>query len=92
MFAGSLRGDNMTSPRFSMLCRRAILIGVAVTGLLGAPGGVVAQEFKDLQTPDTPLVLKAQGSFFVGGEKSEQKQMELGDLGPGGTSPSRRCE
>ena len=34
--------------------------------------------------PDTPLVLKAQGSFFVGGEKVEQTQGELGDLGPGG--------
>ena len=37
-----------------------------------------------MQTPDTPLVLKAQGSFFVGGEKVEQTQGELGDLGPGG--------
>ena len=43
-----------------------------------------AQALKDLQTPDTPLVLKAQGSFFVGGEKVEQTQGELGDLGPGG--------
>ena len=34
--------------------------------------------------PDKPLVLKAQGSFFVGGEKVEQTQAELGDLGPGG--------
>jgi pimeloyl-ACP methyl ester carboxylesterase len=30
------------------------------------------------------LVLKAQGSFFVGGEKVEQTQGELGNLGPGG--------
>ena len=29
-------------------------------------------------------MLKAQGSFFVGGEKVEQTQGELGDLGPGG--------
>ena len=43
-----------------------------------------AQALKDVQTPDTPLVLKAQGSFFVGGEKAEQTQVELGDLGPGG--------
>ena len=39
---------------------------------------------RTVQTPDTPLVLKAQGSFFVGGEKVEQTQGELGDLGPGG--------
>ena len=44
----------------------------------------MAQALKDVQTPDTPLVLKAQGSFFVGGEKVEQTQGELGDLGPGG--------
>ena len=74
----------MTSQRFSMLCRPAILIGVAVAGLLGAPAGAVAQAIKDLQTPAKPLVLKAQGSFFIGGEKSEQTQVELGGLGPGG--------
>src|SRR5205823_5025962 len=44
----------------------------------------MAQVLKDVQTPDTPLVLKAQGSFFVGGEKVEQTQGELGNLGPGG--------
>ena len=74
----------MTSQRFSMLCRPAILIGVAVAGVLGASFGVMAQTIKDLQTPGKPLVLKAQGSFFVGGEKSEQTRVELGGLGPGG--------
>jgi pimeloyl-ACP methyl ester carboxylesterase len=29
-------------------------------------------------------VLKAQGSFFVGGEKAEETRVELGGLGPGG--------
>ena len=48
------------------------------------PASVAAQALTDLQTPDTPLVLKAQGSFFVGGEKAEQTQVELGGLGPGG--------
>ena len=46
--------------------------------------GGCAQALKDVQTPDTPLVLKAQGSFFVGGDKAEQTRVELGDLGPGG--------
>jgi pimeloyl-ACP methyl ester carboxylesterase len=55
-----------------------------VAGLLATPLGAGAQALKDVQTPDTPLVLKAQGSFFVGGEKVEQTQGELGDLGPGG--------
>ena len=61
----------------------AVPIGHAPCGL-GAAGSVTAQALKDLQTPDTPLVLKAQGSFYVGGEKSEQTQVQLGSLGPGG--------
>jgi pimeloyl-ACP methyl ester carboxylesterase len=64
--------------------RPAILSGVAFAAILGASGGATAQALKDVQTPDTPLVLKAQGSFFVGGEKVEQAQAELGNLGPGG--------
>jgi pimeloyl-ACP methyl ester carboxylesterase len=52
---------------------RAILIAI-----------VIAQALKDVQTPSTPLVLKAQGSFFVGGEKVDQTRVELGDLGPEG--------
>jgi pimeloyl-ACP methyl ester carboxylesterase len=70
--------------RFSMLGRTAILVGVTVAGVSGTPIGAAAQAIKDVQTPDTPLVLRAQGSFFVGGEKAEQTQGELGDLGPGG--------
>src|SRR5687768_14984568 len=46
--------------------------------------GLTAQPLKDVQTADAPLVLKAQGSFFVGGAKIAQTQGELGDLGPGG--------
>ena len=52
---------------------RAILIAI-----------VVAQALKDVQAPTAPLVLKAQGSFFVGGEKVDQTRVELGDLGPEG--------
>jgi hypothetical protein len=72
------------SQRDSKFRRLAILIGVTVTTLLVAAASVLAQSLKDVQTPDTPLVLKAQGSFFVGGDKAEQTQGELGDLGPGG--------
>jgi len=63
--------------------RLAILVGIAVS-VLGAPAAVIAQELKDVKTPDEPLVLQAQGSFFVGGEKVEQTAAELGGLGPGG--------
>ncbi|HEX9094079.1 MAG TPA: hypothetical protein VF902_08860, partial [Coriobacteriia bacterium] len=74
----------MRGERVSMLCRSAMLFGATLAGVLGSAAGVRAQALKDLQTPDTPLVLKAQGSFYVGGEKSEQTQVELGGLGPGG--------
>ena len=63
--------------------RWAILSGAIAVAVCGAVDAR-AQALKDVQTPDTPLVLKAQGSFFVGGEKSEQTQVELGGLGPGG--------
>jgi hypothetical protein len=70
--------------RYSTLCRSAIFVAVALAGVLGTASGVDAQALKDLQTPSTPLVLKAQGSFFVGGEKAEQSDVELGSLGPRG--------
>jgi len=70
-------------PSFSQRRRPAILTAIAVA-FLGAPTGVIAQAPKDVKTPDKPLVLKAQGSFFVGGDKVEQTAGELGDLGAGG--------
>jgi pimeloyl-ACP methyl ester carboxylesterase len=73
----------MNTTRCSMLRRLAVPIGIFLTSILGAPNAVVAQALKDVKTPDTPLVLKAQGSFFVGGEKAEQTQLQIG-LGPAG--------
>jgi len=61
-----------------------VLFGAAAAGVFGTAMVVMAQALKEVQTSDTPLVLKAQGSFFVGGDKAEQTQVELGDLGPGG--------
>ena len=69
---------------------RAVLVicgSLSLASVLAAPAGAAAQTLTDLQTPATPLVLKAQGSFFVGGEKSEQTEVELGSLGPGGHIP-----
>lgn len=64
---------------------RSQRVSVLTLGLLlGTAVSVMTQGVKDVKPPDTPLVLKAQGSFFVGGEKVEQTQGELGDLGPGG--------
>ena len=61
-----------------------VLIGAALSSLLVTSPSVLAQALKDVRTPEAPLVLKAQGSFFVGGDVVEQTQRELGDLGPGG--------
>ena len=75
------RGD---VSRFAVVRRSVCLVGATLAGVLATASGLEAQALKDLQTPDTPLVLKAQGSFFVGGEKADETQVELGDLGPGG--------
>lgn len=48
------------------------------------PASVLAQSLEDLETPSSPLLLKTQGSFYVGGETVEQTRVELGSLGPGG--------
>jgi pimeloyl-ACP methyl ester carboxylesterase len=74
----------MRGERLAMSCRTVVLFGATLGGVLGMAWSVAAQGITDLQTPDTPLVLKAQGSFYVGGEKAEQTKVELGDLGPGG--------
>jgi len=68
----------------SAWCGQVILASAALTGVLGRAPCTEAQALKDVQTPDTPLVLKAQGSFFVGGEKADQTEVELGNLGPAG--------
>ena len=74
----------MRRQRIVTFVQSVVVAGASAAGVLGPAGNVMAQALKDVQTPDTPLVLKAQGSFFVGGEKVEQTQGELGDLGPGG--------
>jgi hypothetical protein len=66
------------------LVRSAVVIGVAQAGIFSAAVTVMAQALNDVQTSDTPLVLKAQGSFFVGGDKIDQTRGEVGDLAPGG--------
>jgi pimeloyl-ACP methyl ester carboxylesterase len=65
-------------------CRQMTLVGGTVACVIGTALGAGAQALKDVQMPDTPLVLKAQGSFFVGGEKADQTEVELGNLGPAG--------
>jgi pimeloyl-ACP methyl ester carboxylesterase len=70
--------------RFLVPSRSAVLATSMLASVLAAPHGAAAQTLADVQTPDTPLVLKAQGSFFVSGETVEQTQGQLGNLGPAG--------
>src|SRR5687767_4860889 len=58
-------------------------VSFLLAAVLSMPGIAVAQALKDVRTPETPLVLKAQGSFYIGGEKAEQTQVQIG-LGPDG--------
>jgi pimeloyl-ACP methyl ester carboxylesterase len=74
----------MKRQQFSVRCRQAILVSATLAGVLGTAIGTEAQALRDVRTPDTPLVLKAQGSFFVGGEKTNETEVELGNLGPAG--------
>ncbi|WP_029001023.1 hypothetical protein [Azohydromonas australica] len=55
----------------------AALAGAAV------PLSATAQKFSDLQQSSSPLVLKSQGSFYVGGETVTQTAAEIGLYGPG---------
>ena len=74
----------MRSKQSSKWCQASILAGALLAAVLVTTADLRAQALKDVKAPDTPLVLKAQGSFFIGGDKVEQTQGELGDLGPGG--------
>jgi hypothetical protein len=70
--------------RFSRSFQSAVLVSGTLVGFLGTAITAVAQDLGDLQTPKSPLVLKAQGCFFVGGEKVKQTHVELGSFGPPG--------
>jgi pimeloyl-ACP methyl ester carboxylesterase len=73
-----LRRDG--NPRVRALVAGALVVcGIGVT----IPGA--AQDFQSLRTPGSPLVLRAQGSFYVGGKL---KETEAGDLGEG-SEPGR---
>ncbi|MBD0368202.1 MAG: alpha/beta fold hydrolase [Flavisolibacter sp.] len=60
------------------------VISILLINLFSTSSAVNAQAFKNLQTQQKPLVLKAQGSFYVGGENVEQSRVELGSFSPAG--------
>jgi pimeloyl-ACP methyl ester carboxylesterase len=64
---------------------RGRLVSICLAGaVLAVPRDTFAQALKDVRTPDTPLILRAQGSFFVGGETVAQTSVQHGGLGPDG--------
>ena len=66
--------------RFPTTRHLVVLAGFAIAGTLGNAIAAAAQDVSDLQTPKSPLVLKAQGSFVTGGDVIAA---QAGDLGPG---------
>lgn len=61
---------------------RLSVAGAAAAGLGGISAPAFAQTLDSLRTPDKPLVLKARGSFYVGGEEVDQSPADLGGAGP----------
>ena len=74
----------MSIQRVSVWSSSAALAIATLASVVVMPVGATAQALADVKRPDTPLVLRAQGSFYVGGESVEQTQGQLGNLGPGG--------
>ena len=73
-----------SNQRFTKSVKLLVLATGMLAGILGTTITGKAQALKDLQAAKSPLVLKSQGSFFVGGETVEQTQVELGSFGPAG--------
>jgi pimeloyl-ACP methyl ester carboxylesterase len=69
--------------RFPKSLNLVVLVSM-LAGILGTTITPKAQGLRDLQTQRSPLVLKAQGSFYVGGDVVGQTQAELGSFGPAG--------
>src|SRR5215204_1206407 len=67
-----------TTTQLSALLR-AVLAVVLVTSITA-----VAQGLKDVRTANSPLVLKSQGSFYVGGDVVQQTFDQLGSRGTAG--------
>ena len=61
-----------------MRIRNLILTGAILASILGLPMSADAQSYEDLRAPDSPLVLNALGSFYVGGRTVPQTAAELG--------------
>lgn len=61
-----------------------VLSAVVLAGDVGLWSGAAAQDISDLQTPKAALVLKARGSFFVGGQDVVEDATAVGGFFGGG--------
>jgi hypothetical protein len=65
------------------LLQAVVLASAVFLGTFGTAMSAAAQELQDLQTPESPLALKALGSSYVGGETVSQTATEIGLYGGG---------
>ncbi|WP_179384936.1 hypothetical protein [Allomuricauda sp. ARW1Y1] len=54
-----------------------LLVLCLLTTILNV-NNVLGQSYEDLHTPEEPLILKSQGSFYIGGETVQQTRDEMG--------------
>jgi pimeloyl-ACP methyl ester carboxylesterase len=60
-----------------------VALGVIVAFVAGTPLSSNAQKYEDLSVPNSPLVLQATGSFYVGGRTVSMTETETGLYGGG---------
>ena len=77
----------MEHPQKFIRTRAAVRLVSVMLATLGAAVTASAQDIGDLEKPESPLVLRDQGSFFIGGQSVTQTQTEVGGFGvfPGGS-------
>lgn len=68
------------SPKVSRLRQPQFLVAAIMLSVLATEMTAEAQALKDIQTPNSPLVLKAKGSFFVGGETVSESAAQLSTI------------
>jgi pimeloyl-ACP methyl ester carboxylesterase len=67
-------------PARAVHSRRTLGTTLCAAALLCAAAGASAQDLKDVRTPHSPLVLKARGSFYVGGQTVAQTSNQVSFL------------
>jgi pimeloyl-ACP methyl ester carboxylesterase len=66
------------APSPANLLQPVALAGAILANIVGVPMSADAQSFDNLRTTQSPLVLKALGSFYVGGRMVSQTAAEIG--------------